>query len=151
LKHQGTIVVCMCAVLFIATNLFAVSKTDMATFMASGTSSTFQNSASSDNSPMLSGGGLIDNSIDSTTYYIGGGDVFSVHVMEMPSTTYVAVIDQNCDAVIPELGLIRIGKKNLGEAKAVIGQYVKSKLNKPYTVYVSLTQVKSAFVSIPVA
>ena len=99
------------------------------------------------NSPSISGA-LIDNSIDSTTYYIGGGDVFSVHVIELPSTTYSAVIDQNCDAVVPELGLIRIGKKNLGDAKAIIGQYVKSKLKKPYTVYVSLTRAKSAFVSV---
>jgi protein involved in polysaccharide export with SLBB domain len=142
----------MWAVLFIATNLFAVSKADMEAFMASGSSSGFgdaalDNSTSSGNSPSISGD-LIDNSIDSTTYYIGGGDVFSVHVMELPSTTYSAVIDQNCDAVIPELGLIRIGKKNLGEAKAIIGQYVKSKLKKPYTVYVSLTRVKSAIVSI---
>ena len=147
---------CASAIVCIAGNSIAASKADVAQFMASSgelNQKKYESIMDSkDSKEALSGIGniteLIDNSIDSTTYFIGGGDVFSIHIMELPSTEYSAVIDQNCDAAITELGLVRIGKKTLGEAKSAIQRYVKSRLKKEYTVYVSLTKVKTATVSV---
>jgi len=145
-------VLCAAAFAFFTSNLQAASNGNISALMSSKSSlddGSFEKWSSTTNIlPIANSTELIDNSIDSANYYIGGGDVFSVHIMELPSVEYTAVIDQNCDAVIPELGLIRIGKKNLGEAKAIIGHYIQSKVKKQYTVYVSLTKTKSAFVSI---
>jgi protein involved in polysaccharide export with SLBB domain len=91
---------------------------------------------------------LIDNSIDPDAYFIGGGDVFSIHIVELPSVEYKAVVDQNCDAIIPEFGVIRIGRKTLTDAKNMVTDFVKSCLKKNYNVYVSLSNVKNAVVTI---
>jgi protein involved in polysaccharide export with SLBB domain len=91
---------------------------------------------------------LVDNSIDQDRYHIGGGDVFSIHIVELPSVEYMVVIDQNCDAVIPDLGIIRLGKKTLSQAKTTLSDFVRSKLKKPYEVYVALVRAKSAIVTV---
>ena len=91
---------------------------------------------------------LIDNSINPESYFIGGGDVFSIHIVELPSVEYIAVVDQNCDAIISDLGVIRIGKKTLSQAKTMITDFVTTRLKKSYEVYVSLSRAKSAVVSV---
>ena len=91
---------------------------------------------------------LIDNSINPECYFIGGGDVFSIHIVELPSVEYIAVVDQNCDAVISDLGVIRIGKKTLSQAQTMITDFVTTRLKKSYEVYVSLSRAKSAVVSV---
>ena len=93
-------------------------------------------------------GGLLDNSINPDNYYIGGGDAFSVHIVELPSVEYFIVVDQNCDAVISDLGIVRLGKKNLSQAKTILCDFIRSKLKKPYEVYISLTRVKSAIITV---
>jgi len=55
---------------------------------------------------------LIDNSIDADSYIVGGGDVFSIHILELPSIEYSATVDQNCDVTIPDLGLIKVAGKH---------------------------------------
>ncbi len=92
--------------------------------------------------------GLLDNSIDQDNYFIGGGDVFSAHILELPSVEYIVVIDQNCDAVISEFGIVRLGKKSLAQAKKIIGDFIRSKLKKPYEAYVSLIRAKSATITV---
>jgi protein involved in polysaccharide export with SLBB domain len=91
---------------------------------------------------------LIDNSIDADSYIVGGGDVFSIHILELPSIEYSATVDQNCDVTIPDLGLIKVGRKTLTEAKSVIADYVKSKIKKQYEIYVSLTRTKTAVITV---
>jgi polysaccharide biosynthesis/export protein len=92
--------------------------------------------------------GLLDNSIDQDSYFIGGGDVFSAHIVELPSVEYVVIVDQNCDAVIQDLGIIKLGRKTLSEAKTVLRDFIRSKLKRPYEVYVSLVRAKSAIVTV---
>jgi protein involved in polysaccharide export with SLBB domain len=91
---------------------------------------------------------LLDNSIDPDRYFIGGGDVFSAHIVELPSVEYVVVVDQNCDAVISDLGIVRLGKKTLAQAKVILRDFIKSKLKKPYEVYASLVRAKSAIITV---
>jgi protein involved in polysaccharide export with SLBB domain len=107
-----------------------------------------QNTMGQKKNSSLVGTDLIDNSINPDKYFVGGGDVFSIHILELPSVEYMAVVDQNCDAVIPELGIIRIGKKSLTQAKDIITDFVKSRLKKSYEVYVALSRAKSAVVTI---
>jgi polysaccharide biosynthesis/export protein len=91
---------------------------------------------------------FLDNSINQDSYYIGGGDVFAIHVVELPSVEYMVVVDQNCDAVIPDLGIARLGKKTLSQAKTILCDFVRSKLKKPYEVYASLVRSKSAIITV---
>jgi polysaccharide biosynthesis/export protein len=92
--------------------------------------------------------GLLDNSIDQNSYFIGGGDAFSAHIVELPSVEYIVVVDQNCDAVISDLGIVRLGKKTLAQAKTVLCDFIRSKLKRPYEVYVSLVRAKSAIITV---
>ena len=91
---------------------------------------------------------LIDNSINSDAYFVGGGDVFTIHIVELPSVEYTAIMDQNCDAEIPDLGVIRIGRKTLTDAKKLITDFVTQRMNKRYQVYVALSRAKSALVTV---
>ena len=100
------------------------------------------------NMPVTSVGTLIDNSIDADSYFIGGGDVFSVHIVELPSIQYTAIVDQNCDVTIPDLGLIKLGRKSLTDAKSAIADFVKSKLKKHYEINVSLSRTKTAVITV---
>jgi polysaccharide biosynthesis/export protein len=91
---------------------------------------------------------LIDNSINPETYYIGGGDIFSIHVVELPSIDYTVTIDQNCDAVISEFGIFKLGKRTLSQAKTALIDYFHSKLKKNYEIYASLIRSKTAIISV---
>jgi protein involved in polysaccharide export with SLBB domain len=89
-----------------------------------------------------------DNSVVPEAYYIGGGDVFQISVVESPSIQYTGTVNENCDVYIPELGIIKIGKTNLVQAKKRIADFVASKLKRQFEVYVSLVKTKSAMVSV---
>jgi len=89
-----------------------------------------------------------DNSIDPQTYYIGGGDVFMISVIQSPSIHFNGIVNENCDVFIGDLGLIKIGKQTLARAKITISDFVTSKLNNRYSVYVSLIKVKTAVVTV---
>ena len=89
-----------------------------------------------------------DISLDSTQYYIGGGDQFMISVIELPSLAYTGTVNENCDVYIPGLGIIKIGKKNLAQAKKIIADFVGSKLKKQLRIYVSLVKAKTAIVTV---
>jgi polysaccharide biosynthesis/export protein len=91
---------------------------------------------------------FLDNSINQESYFIGGGDIFAIHIVELPSVEYMVVVDQNCDAVISDLGIARLGKKTLSQAKTLLCDFVRSKLKKPYEVYVSLVRSKTAIITV---
>ncbi len=89
-----------------------------------------------------------DNSIDPQTYYIGGGDVFLISVIQSPSIHFTGTVNENCDIFISDLGLIKIGKQTLAQAKITLSDFVTSKLNNRYSVYVSLVKVKTSVVTV---
>jgi protein involved in polysaccharide export with SLBB domain len=89
-----------------------------------------------------------DNSIDPQNYFIGGGDVFLVSAVELPSVRYTGTVNENCDVYIPDLGIIKIGKTTLSQAKKTIADFVGSKLRKQVEVYVSLVKTKTAVVTV---
>ena len=91
---------------------------------------------------------LIDNSINSDAYFVGGGDVFTINIVEFPSVEYTAIMDQNCDAEIPDLGIIRIGRKTLAEAKKIIADFITRRMKKQYQIYVTFSRAKSALVTV---
>jgi polysaccharide biosynthesis/export protein len=89
-----------------------------------------------------------DNSIDPQTYYIGGGDVFQISVIESPSIRYTGTVNENNDVYIPELGIVRIGRQTLTAAKKICADFVASKLKGKNEVYVSLVKIKSVNVTV---
>jgi protein involved in polysaccharide export with SLBB domain len=90
----------------------------------------------------------IDNSIDSSTYFIGGGDVFSISVEGLPAAQYRAIVSTSLDITIPELGTIVLGKITLAEAVDSLKAAIKQRLRKENRVFVALCGVKTASVSI---
>ena len=92
------------------------------------------------NAPMS---GIVDNSIDEKAYYVGGGDVFHVFVVDLPSMHYVAAVNQNCDLIIPTLGIIPLGKVSLARAKEIIADYMHKKMRKPNEIRVVLEGIKN--------
>ncbi len=90
----------------------------------------------------------IDNSIDPDAYFIGGGDVFQISVVDLPSIRYTGTVNENCDVYIPELGIIKIGKETLSRARKEIADFVAGKLRKHGEVYVSLVNTKTAVLTV---
>jgi polysaccharide export outer membrane protein len=74
--------------------------------------------------------------------------VFLVSVVELPSVRYTGTVNENCDVYIPDLGIIKIGKTTLSQAKKIIAGFVGSKLKKQFEVYVSLVKTKTAVVTV---
>jgi protein involved in polysaccharide export with SLBB domain len=92
--------------------------------------------------------GIVDNSIDPDSYFIGAGDAFRISVADIASQVYVAEVDQNCNIFIPELGLLVLGRASLSEAKEAIATFVRQKLRKQNEVYVALERGKTATVTV---
>lgn len=104
--------------------------------------------AGSDASYLQTARSFIDNSIDQDAYSIGMGDVFTVSIIEIPSISYTAIVNQNCDIYISELGLLKLGKISLRKALSEISVFVKTKLKSTNTIYVSLKEGKKVSVSV---
>ena len=98
--------------------------------------------------PLRSSEPQADNSVDPESYYIGGGDVFLVSAVELPSVRYTGTVNENCDVYIPDLGIIKIGRTTLSRAKKTIAGFVGSKLRKQAEMYVSLVKTKTAVVTV---
>jgi protein involved in polysaccharide export with SLBB domain len=92
--------------------------------------------------------GAIDNSIDETSYIVGGGDVFFIYCADKTNRFFTGTINQNGALLIPDLGEIAIGKITLRKAKAVISDAVQRKLKNSSSISVSLRKVKMATVSV---
>ncbi len=90
----------------------------------------------------------LDNSIDPENYIVGGGDVFQVSIVGMPSQQYFATVDQDGNLYISDLGLITLGKIPLIEAKNIIAHQVKGILKKNHEIYVNLQAPKSPVVTV---
>jgi protein involved in polysaccharide export with SLBB domain len=88
--------------------------------------------------------GIVDNSVDEKTYYIGGGDAFRIFVVDLPSMNYSASVNQNCDLIIPTLGIIPLGKVTLSRAKELIAEYMHQKMKRPNEIRVVLERIKNA-------
>jgi protein involved in polysaccharide export with SLBB domain len=90
-------------------------------------------------------GSKIDNSIDEKSYFIGGGDVFHIYLVDLPSLNYTGVVTQDYYLVVPALGIIPLGgKMTLAKAKITIADYMHEKLRKPNQIRVLLEGVKTA-------
>lgn len=89
-----------------------------------------------------------DNSIDPDHYLIGGGDVFQISIVGMPSQDRYCVVDPDGNLYDKEIGLIPLGKITLAESRRMIVRKVKSTLRKNLDIYVSLRSVKTAHVSV---
>jgi protein involved in polysaccharide export with SLBB domain len=98
--------------------------------------------------PVHTGTVRIDNSLDPDRYFIGMGDIFDISVVEMPSISYEAEVNQNCDIVVSELGILELGKRSLREAKTALQEFVEQKLRRRNTVYVSLVAGKTVNVAV---
>ena len=68
-----------------------------------------------------------ENSIDSSQYYVGSGDVFLVSILAMSNRQFKAVIDDNGGIVLPDFGLVKLGKVPLQAAKSMIRDHVSQK------------------------
>jgi protein involved in polysaccharide export with SLBB domain len=87
--------------------------------------------------------GIVDNSIDEKSYYIGGGDVLHIYIVDLPTMNYTGVVNQNCDIIISNLGIIHIGKVTLARAKEIVVEYMREKLRRPNEIRVVLENVKN--------
>lgn len=92
--------------------------------------------------------GNIDNAIDPDRYFIGMGDAFEISVMDMPSISYSAEVNQNCDIFISDFGILPLGKASLKAAKDSIASYMKTKIKGKGGVYVAFVTGKTATVSV---
>ncbi|HUI92925.1 MAG TPA: SLBB domain-containing protein [Chitinivibrionales bacterium] len=88
------------------------------------------------------------NSINPDQYFIGGGDVFFISVIGNSSIQYTGTVNQQCELYVPALGIIKLGKMSLAEAKKQIANYVQVKLKKANNIYVELIEIKKVAVSI---
>lgn len=91
---------------------------------------------------------FIDNSISDTEYIVGMGDVFAVSILEVPSVSYSAQINQSGDVYISQLGLLELGRVTLKTAKTEIATFVKEKIKTSNTVYVTLKEGKKVSVTV---
>jgi protein involved in polysaccharide export with SLBB domain len=150
LKKAATIITLACLAFAINNTVFALDPGDNNFFQAPT-----QNNASFDifaktreNMVDKEKAANSENSLDPDRYYIGGGDMFSISVIGLPSIRYMVEINQQGDMYIPELGLLKLGKINLSEAQEKIKVYIQEKLKKQNSIYVQLVKVKSVTVSI---
>ncbi len=90
----------------------------------------------------------INNYVDENSYIVGNGDVFFISPVQIPSIKYTATVDSKGDLYIPDLGYLELGRIPLILAKQKISEYLKSKIRKETNFYISLSQVKTASVSI---
>jgi protein involved in polysaccharide export with SLBB domain len=120
-------------------------QADQGTNASSSVSQPTNYSISSPTSTSSLAASKIDNAIDEQTYYIGGGDIFHIYLVDLPSMNYVGVVTQDYYLIIPALGIIPIGgKMTLARAKVVIADYMRQKLKKPNQIRVLLEGVKTA-------
>ena len=98
--------------------------------------------------PSASPANMVDNSIDEGAYFVGGGDVFHISIVNIPSMNCSGVVNQNGDLYIPTLGLVPLGKVTLARAKELIAESVRRQLKKPNAIYISLQKVKIVTVSV---
>jgi protein involved in polysaccharide export with SLBB domain len=100
-----------------------------------------------DNSPQPVGS-FPDNSINPAEYLIGAGDGFRISVIELPSIFYSATINSDNVLNIADLGILHLGRISLSAARDSIAAFVKTRLKMKSDVYVELSSVKAATITI---
>ena len=90
----------------------------------------------------------IDNSIDEAEYYVGGGDVFRIAVLGLPSQDYSVAVNQEGDLFLPDFGVITLGRIPLKDAKLRIAEFIGARLKSKNQVYVTLSKTKEATITI---
>lgn len=89
-----------------------------------------------------------DNSIDPSTYLVGGGDGFRISIVGLPSKEYFPIVDLDGNLYDGDLGFIALGRIPLAKAIEVISEKVRGNLKKNYQVYVTLRKIKRASVNV---
>lgn len=90
----------------------------------------------------------LDNSLDPRRYIVGGGDMFTISIVGLPSMEFHPSVDAEGNLYDGELGLIPVGRKTLYDAKVIISDRVKKSLRKNYEVYVAIKRIKTASVTV---
>jgi len=86
--------------------------------------------------------------VDPDRYIIGPGDEFVISNINMPSAYNTGKINLNGDLIIPQLGVIPVGKIKLSKANRIIKDFMEHKLGKSAGINVFLSAIKSAVVTI---
>jgi protein involved in polysaccharide export with SLBB domain len=90
-----------------------------------------------------------DNGIDPDSYNIGQGDQLTIFALNASNINFTGIVTLEADLFIPEIGLIKVGKMPLNQAKQVISSKLEEVLKgKNLQFYISLTKIKSATFSI---
>ncbi len=89
-----------------------------------------------------------DNSINPETYYIGGGDKFTIKAKSYTDIEYEGIINSRGDIVIPDLGIIELNRVNLKSAYDTITSFVQNRVNDKEGIYAVLTGIKTATVNV---
>lgn len=97
---------------------------------------------------MMESQGDLDNSLDPQRYLVGGGDMFQISIVGLPSMEFNPVVDAEGNLYDGELGIMPVGRLTLAKAKAVIVEKVKRSLRKNNDVYVAIKRIKVASVTI---
>ncbi|MBN1309303.1 MAG: SLBB domain-containing protein [Chitinispirillaceae bacterium] len=90
----------------------------------------------------------LDNSIDENTYFVGGGDQFLISFLNRKSLTYLGSVNQEGDLYVPSLGLFKLGKIPLRDAKLKILKEVQKKSKTGDSLYITLHNAKNVTVYI---
>ncbi|MBN1575586.1 MAG: SLBB domain-containing protein [Chitinispirillaceae bacterium] len=90
----------------------------------------------------------LDNSIDENTYFIGGGDQFFISFINRKSFSYIGTVNQEGDLYIPSLGLFKLGKIPLRQAKQILHEELQKKSRAEDSVYIALHNAKNVTVYI---
>jgi polysaccharide biosynthesis/export protein len=93
-------------------------------------------------------GEAIDNSIDPETYMVGGGDVFQIAIVGLPSQEYMATVNSDGNIYIADVGEIKLGKISLTQAIQRIRDSFRGALKNRYQVYVALKKAKRPVVTV---
>ena len=128
---------------FLGGQLYAQEAAQAASISSAAPPSAFSLFSSASTNDVV--GSKIDNAIDENSYYIGGGDIFHIYLVDLPSQNYTGVVTQDYYLIIPALGIIPLGgKMTLTRAKLTIADYMRQKLKKPNQIRVLLEGVKTA-------
>ena len=85
-------------------------------------------------------------SVDENTYFVGPGDCFIISFVSRPSIYFRGAVDQNGNLYLMGLGLVKLGKITLKDAKQKITDYVETMQKSKNDIYVSITKIKNASV-----
>jgi protein involved in polysaccharide export with SLBB domain len=90
----------------------------------------------------------VDNSLIPEIYRVGAGDAFIVMIDGEVLSSYYCMVKEGGFLVIPDAGVVDIGKMTLKDAKQHISEFVRSKSKNVDSVHISLASIKAVHVTI---